>query len=106
MNPTAIAIDVDDSMDKDTIVKRLQMIERFEYDYVGQKLKLDLVAVRSTTDDPKQFAKTVQTVIENTHYPLILCSLKSTVIEAGLNVLSLEYRSLIYAATKENWRDG
>jgi len=105
MNPTAIAIDVDDSMDKDTLIKRLQMIEKFEYDYVGQKLKLDLIAVRSTTNDPKQFAKTVQTVIENTHYPLILCSLKSTVIEAGLNVLPLEYRPMIYAATKDNWRE-
>ncbi|MDK6028772.1 acetyl-CoA decarbonylase/synthase complex subunit gamma [Ignisphaera sp. 4213-co] len=105
MNPAAIAIDVDDSMDKDTILKRVETIEKFEYEYVGRKLKLDLIAVRSVTNDPKQFAKTVQIVAENSSLPLILCSTNPTVIEAGFNVLPQEHRPLIYAATKDNWRD-
>jgi acetyl-CoA decarbonylase/synthase complex subunit gamma len=105
MNPTAIAIDIDDSMDRDTILKRIGMIEKFEYEYVGQKLKLDLIAIRSVTNDPKQFAKTVQIVSENSSLPLILCSLNPPVIEAGLNVLTQNYRPLIYAATKDNWRE-
>lgn len=105
MNPTAIAIDVDDSMDTDVLLQRIQRIERFEYDYVGQKLKLDLIAIRSTSNDPKQFAKTVQTVIDNSSLPLILCSTNPTVIEAGLNVIPPDYKPLIYAATKENWRE-
>lgn len=105
MNPTAIAIDIDDSMDRDAILKRIERIEKFEYEYVGQKLKLDLIAIRSTTNDPKQFAKTVQIVSENSSLPLILCSLNPTVIEAGLNVLTQNYKPLIYAATKDNWRE-
>lgn len=105
MNPTAIAIDIDDSMDRDSILKRIEAIEKFEYEYVGRKLKLDLIAVRSVTNDPKQFAKTVQIVAENSTLPLILCSLNPTVIEAGFNVLTQEHRPLIYAATKDNWRE-
>jgi len=105
-NPTVIAVDVDDSMDVDVIIKRIQMIENFEYEYVGQKLKLDAIAVRSVTNDPKKYAKIVYTVTENSTLPLILCSLNPTVIEAALDVLSpLNYRPLIYAATKDNWRE-
>uniref|UniRef100_A0A7C2ZNS5 Acetyl-CoA decarbonylase/synthase complex subunit gamma n=1 Tax=Ignisphaera aggregans TaxID=334771 RepID=A0A7C2ZNS5_9CREN len=105
MNPTAIAVDVDDTMDRDTLLQRIEKIEKFEYEYVGQKLKLDLIAVRSVTNDPKQFAKTVQTVMERSTLPLILCSTNPTVIEAGMNVLPPDHRPLIYAATKDNWRE-
>ncbi|MEM4514341.1 MAG: acetyl-CoA decarbonylase/synthase complex subunit gamma [Ignisphaera sp.] len=105
MNPTAIAIDVDDSMDKDSILQRVEKIQKFEYEYVGRKLRLDLVAVRSTSNDVKQFAKTVQLISENSNLPLILCSANPKIIEAGLNVLPTEHRPLIYAATKDNWRE-
>ncbi|MEM4789732.1 MAG: acetyl-CoA decarbonylase/synthase complex subunit gamma, partial [Ignisphaera sp.] len=105
MNPTAIAVDVDDSMDKDIILQRIEKIQKFEYEYVGRKLKLDLIAIRSTSNDVKQFAKTVQLVSENSNLPLILCSANPRIIEAGLNVLTTEYRPLIYAATKDNWRE-
>lgn len=105
-NPTTIAVDVEDSMEKDTIIKRVQMIENFEYEYVGQKLKLDAIAIRSVTNDPEKFAKTVYTVAENTTLPLILCSLNPAVIEAALDVLNPpHHRPLIYAATKDNWRE-
>ncbi|MEM1678470.1 MAG: acetyl-CoA decarbonylase/synthase complex subunit gamma [Ignisphaera sp.] len=105
MNPTAIAIDIDDSMDRETILKRVEMVEKFEYEYVGQKLKLDAIAIRSTSNDPKQFARAVQLVAENSSLPIILCSLNPSIIEAGLNVLTPPYRPLLYAATKDNWRE-
>jgi len=105
-NPTAIAVDVDDSMEAEVIIKRVKMIEGFEYEYVGQKLKLDAIAVRSVTNDPKKFAKTVYTVAENSTLPLILCSTNPTVVEAALDVLNPpHHRPLIYAATKDNWRE-
>jgi acetyl-CoA decarbonylase/synthase complex subunit gamma len=105
-NPTAIAVDVDDSMETEVIIKRVKMIEGFEYEYVGQKLKLDAIAVRSVTNDPKKFAKTVYTVAENSTLPLILCSTNPTVVEAALDVLNPpHHRPLIYAATKDNWRE-
>lgn len=105
MNPTAIAIDIDDSMDRENILKRIEIVEKFEYDYVGQKLKLDAIAIRSSSNDPKQFARIVQFVAENSVLPIILCSLNPAVIEAGLNVLTPPHKPLLYAATKDNWRE-
>jgi acetyl-CoA decarbonylase/synthase complex subunit gamma len=105
-NLTAIAIDVDDSMEAEAIIKRVKTVEDFEYEYVGQKLKLDAIAVRSVTNDPKKFAKTVYTVSEVSTLPLILCSTNPTVVEAALDVLNPPYhRPLVYAATKDNWRE-
>jgi acetyl-CoA decarbonylase/synthase complex subunit gamma len=43
-------------------------------------------------------------VAENTKLPIVLCSLNPAVLEAGLTVIP-KSRPLLYAATKENWRD-
>jgi len=103
-NPTAIAIDVTDEMPGDEIASRIKRIEEFSYEYLGQTLKLDMVAVRSTSNDPEKFKATVKKVAENTKLPMVLCSLNSAVLEAGLTVAP-KSRPLLYAATKENWRD-
>jgi acetyl-CoA decarbonylase/synthase complex subunit gamma len=79
-------------------------VEQFKFGYIGQTLKLDMIAVRSTSNDPEKFKATVRKVNENTNLPLILCSLNSKVLEAGLKIIS-KSRPLLYAATKENWKE-
>jgi acetyl-CoA decarbonylase/synthase complex subunit gamma len=103
-NPTAIAIDVTDEMPDDEILNRVKSIERLSYEYLGQVLRLDMVAIRSTSNDPERFKATVNRVAENTKLPIVLCSLNPAVLEAGLTVIP-KSRPLLYAATKENWRD-
>jgi acetyl-CoA decarbonylase/synthase complex subunit gamma len=46
----------------------------------------------------------VKKVVENTRLPLILCSFNPAVLESGLVVAS-KMKPLIYAATKDNWKD-
>ncbi|MEM2806687.1 MAG: acetyl-CoA decarbonylase/synthase complex subunit gamma, partial [Candidatus Bathyarchaeia archaeon] len=70
----------------------------------GQTLKLDMIAVRSTSNDPDRFKATVKKVVENTKLPLILCSLNPNVLESGL-MAAPKARPLLYAATKDNWKD-
>jgi len=103
-NPTAIAVDVTDEMSEEEILDRTKRVEQFKFGYIGQTLKLDMIAVRSTSNDPDKFKATVRKVAENTNLPLILCSLNSNVLEAGLKVVS-KSRPLLYAATKENWKE-
>jgi acetyl-CoA decarbonylase/synthase complex subunit gamma len=103
-NPTAIAIDVTDEMPEEEILGRVQKTKEFTYTYIGSELKLQLVAVRSTSNDPKKFKATVKKVAENTNLPLILCSFDPAVLEGGL-VAVPKARPLIYAATAENWKD-
>jgi acetyl-CoA decarbonylase/synthase complex subunit gamma len=103
-NPTAIAIDVTDELPEEELLKRIKEVEGFSYTYLGEELKLNLIAVRSTSDDPAKFATTVKKVTENTNLPLILCSFNPDVLEAGL-VPASGKRPLIYAATEKNWED-
>jgi acetyl-CoA decarbonylase/synthase complex subunit gamma len=103
-NPTAIAIDVTDEMSEDELSNRIKKTQKFTFEYIGQTLKLDMVAVRSTSNDPNKFKATVEKVVENTDLPIILCSLDPNVLEAGL-IASQKSRPLLYAATKDNWKE-
>jgi len=103
-NPTAIAIDVTDEMPEAEVLNRIKRTEQFSYEYIGYTLKLDMIAVRSTSSDPEKFKAIVKKVVENTNLPLILCALNPNVAEAGL-IVAPKARPLLYAATMDNWRD-
>jgi len=103
-NPTAVAIDVTDEMSEEDVLDRIKRTGQFSFEYIGQTLKLDMIAVRSTSNDPEKFKATVKKVAENTNLPLILCSLNPTVLEAGL-MAAPKSKPLLYAATKDNWKE-
>ena len=103
-NPTAIAIDVTDEMPEEELLNRIKRTEQFSYEYIGYTLKLDMIAVRSTSGDPEKFKAAVKKVVENTNLPLILCTLNPNVAEAGL-MAAPKARPLLYAATMDNWKD-
>jgi len=104
INPPPIALDVDDEMDENEIINRVKFTENFSYTYTGINLKLDMIAIRSVSEDPKKFMKAVKIVMENTKLPIMLCSFKPEIIEAGLSLLKND-RPLIYAATESNWNE-
>jgi len=103
-NPTAIAIDVTDEMPETEVLERIKKTEQFSFEYIGYTLKLDMIAVRSTSDDPEKFKAVVKKVTENTTLPLILCSINPNVLEAGL-MAAPNAKPLLYAATMDNWKD-
>jgi acetyl-CoA decarbonylase/synthase complex subunit gamma len=103
-NPTALAIDVTDEMTDEELLSRIKKTEQFSYEYIGYTLKLDMIAVRCTSGEPEKFKAAVKKVAEKTDLPLILCTLNSTVAEAGL-MAAPKAKPLLYAATMENWKD-
>jgi acetyl-CoA decarbonylase/synthase complex subunit gamma len=103
-NPTVIAIDVTDEMSDEELLDRVKKTKGFSYTYIGRELKLNMIAVRSTSNDPDKFKAAVKKVVANTKLPLILCSFSPEVIEAGL-MAAPKARPLIYAATENNWKD-
>jgi len=103
-NPTAIAIDVTDEMPENEVVTRVQKAENFSFEYIGNTLRLDMVAVRCTSEDPDKFKSCVKKVSESTKLPMILCTLNPTIAEAGL-MAAPKARPLLFAATTENWKD-
>lgn len=102
VNPTPIAIDVDDEMSEEQIASRVDFVNNFKYEYIGRTFYLDLLCVRSVTNDPKSFAKAVRLTADKTDKPLILCSKSPKVIEAGIKEIEGS-TPLLYAATEENW---
>jgi acetyl-CoA decarbonylase/synthase complex subunit gamma len=103
-NPTAIAIDVTDEMDDNILKDRIGEVEAFSYEYIGRKLQLDMVAIRSTSNDSRKFESAVRRFSETSSLPAVLCSFDPEIIESGLGVIG-ERRPLIYAANKDNWRE-
>jgi len=103
-NPTAIAIDVTDEMTEQQIVSRVQKTENFSFEYIGNTLKLDMVAVRCTSEDADKFKAAVKKVSETTKLPMILCTTSPAIAEAGL-MAAPKARPLLYAATVSNWKD-
>lgn len=103
-NQPALAVDVWDTMSEDELTERIKFINEYKKFYVGRFLKLDMVAIRSTSGDPDKFKQAVTIVAGNTELPLILCSLDPKVLKAGLEVVA-DRKPLLYAATKDNWQD-
>jgi acetyl-CoA decarbonylase/synthase complex subunit gamma len=103
-NPTAIAIDITDEMPEEEIVKRAQHTENFSFEYIGNTLKLDMIAIRCTSEDADKFKSAVKKVSETTKLPLILCTLNPAIAEAGL-MAAPKARPLLYAANASNWKD-
>jgi acetyl-CoA decarbonylase/synthase complex subunit gamma len=103
-NPTAIAIDVTDEMSEEELLGRVKKVEGFSFEFIGHPLKLDMIAVRSTTNEPEKFQAATKKVVENTKLPILLCSFNPQVIKAGLAVAA-KSKPLLYAATKDNWKE-
>ncbi len=103
-NMTAFAIDVTDEMPDAQLTERIKKTENFSFEYIGNTLKLDMIAIRSTSGDAEKFKAAVKKVAETTKLPLILCALNANVLEAGL-MAAPKARPLLYAATKDNWKE-
>jgi len=99
-NPTAIALDLEDSEQDQVIKARLQSISEFRIERAGQTLGIDAVAVLSTSKSPDRFRDVVKTASVGSNLPLILCSLNPEVLEAGLGEAK-DDRPILYSATAD-----
>ncbi|CAD6491737.1 MAG: Acetyl-CoA decarbonylase/synthase complex subunit gamma 1 [Candidatus Argoarchaeum ethanivorans] len=101
-NPTVLAYDVWDTMEEVALIERVKKISEFKKFYVGDYLKLDMIAVRSTGESAAKFKSCVKKVTEVSTLPVMLCSFDPTVLKAGLEVCA-DKKPVLYAATKDNW---
>ncbi|VVB73067.1 Acetyl-CoA decarbonylase/synthase complex subunit gamma 1 [uncultured archaeon] len=103
-NKPPFAYDVTDAMEEAKLVERVKMISTWKKFYIGKWERVEMIAVRSVTDDPAKFAACIKKVMETSDYPLILCSFNPAVLKAGLEVAA-KAKPLIYAANKDNWKE-
>ena len=103
-NLPSIAIDVSDEMPPEEFEARIKITNEFEFEYIGMKLTLDMVAVRSTSNDPAKFEAAARKAAELTDMPLLLCAHNPKVMEQALSAVG-NRKPLLYAATKDNWKE-
>jgi len=68
-------------MSDEELKKRLKEVESFSYTYIGSNLTLNMIAIRSTSNDPEKFNSAVKIFSETSDLPAILCSFNPEVIE-------------------------
>jgi len=103
-NETRIFIDVHDEMDSKELTERVNFVDEYTVFRIGVHLKLNGIAVRSVSNDPAKFAKTVEEILKLADLPLVLCTFDPKIMKAGLDAAKGK-RPLIYAATVTNWED-
>ncbi|MCP8323385.1 MAG: acetyl-CoA decarbonylase/synthase complex subunit gamma [Candidatus Methylarchaceae archaeon HK02M2] len=105
-NPTAIAIDISDTMEDKKIVDRCNAVESFILVRIGERLKLNMIALRCKSKDPDRFAFVASLIEKSCKLPLILCSFDPNILKVALEKKEIaDKRPLLYAATEDNWRE-
>jgi acetyl-CoA decarbonylase/synthase, CODH/ACS complex subunit gamma len=101
-NPTVFAVAIKDTEAGDAAARKIEAVKTSEIDRVGQKLRVDAIAVIDESGDAAKFASVVKQVVDGAPgVAIILASKKPAVIEAGI-ALCADKKPLIYAATAEN----
>ena len=100
-HPTILAANIEDTSSSEEIDKKLQAVEDSEIERVGQKLKVEMVCLTSSSNDPQKYQQMVKQVAGKTKRPLILAAKDTKTIEAGLEIVA-DRKPLLHAATDQN----
>ncbi|MFW9847559.1 MAG: acetyl-CoA decarbonylase/synthase complex subunit gamma [Candidatus Thorarchaeota archaeon] len=103
-NEVSIFVDIPDTLDNESLSKRVKAIEDWTYVYIGQNLRLDGIALRGVSKDPQTFAKAAKHIASVTDWPIALCSLNPKMLAAAANAIA-DKRPLLYAATMDTWAE-
>ena len=100
-HPTAYSLIIEDTLSQEELDAKVKEANELQYERVGQIVKLNMIAVKSSSGDSVKFAEAVKAVMSKTSLPFILISDKPDFIEEALKVSSSN-RPLIHAANKDN----
>lgn len=100
-HPTAIAIEVSDSLDDAALERCGREIRGLCFERVGEIIGVNLVAVRADSGDPQRFTAAVRSLMDSAGLPFVLMSRAPEMLEPALKHLA-RGAPLLYAADKGN----
>lgn len=100
-HPCGIGFIIEDNLADAAIKEKLNKISQLKFERVGQKLDVNLVAVRQNAE-AKRFKEAVKLVSGGTSLGVVLMASDPAGLKEGLELLKGR-NPLIYAATKENF---
>ncbi|MBI4982618.1 MAG: acetyl-CoA decarbonylase/synthase complex subunit gamma [Candidatus Omnitrophica bacterium] len=102
-HPCGIGFIIDDNLKDIQISERLNKIKQLNFERVGQELKVNLVAIRSNSDE-KSFVAAVKLVLNSTSLPIALMSNNALILRPALELVK-DKKVLIYQANKNNFKE-
>jgi len=98
---TGIAILISDQEPESEIDEKIKRIKKFDFERIGQKLRINLLALSFESGDKGKFEALVKKAYEATGFALILISSDTEVLFSAA-ALCADRKPLVYPITKEN----
>lgn len=93
-NPCGIGFIVDDNLTAGQIEEKIKKINLMKFERVGQKLEIDILAVRQNSE-PAKFIEALKIISRNTDLPLILISKQAGTLKEALDIV-LDRKPVLY----------
>ncbi len=103
-HPCAIGFLLEDTAAPEEIKKTLEKINKLDFERVGQRIKVDIIAISCKSNDAARFQNAVKAVVENTNLQIALVSKDAALIEKALEV-SREKNPLVCGANSANFKE-
>ncbi len=103
-HPTALGFILDDTLSAGALAQALKEIEALDFERVGQRLQVDLVALRETSGDPARFLAALGTLRQRTTLPLALMARTPETLKKALETAAGD-RPLVYCGHIQDFDD-
>ena len=103
-HPTAIGFLLEDTAALEEIKKALGEIKKLDFERVGQRINVNLVALSCKSKDAAKFQSAVKAALENTNLQIALVASEAALIEKALEI-SKERIPLVCGATSANFKE-
>jgi len=102
VNPPAIALEIEDTENADSINKKIEDVLASEIDRVGQKLRIDAICLTNASGDPGKLAELAGAVSAKAPaVAAVICTAKPDAAEAALKHFTGK-NTVLYGANKDN----
>ncbi len=103
-HPTAIGFIIEDDATSDELENALNEVLGLSFERVGQKIGVELIALREKSKDKQQFVKILNTVIIKTQLGLVLMPASIESLKAALEICAAR-RPLVYCSEPRDMDD-
>jgi acetyl-CoA decarbonylase/synthase complex subunit gamma len=102
VNPCAFALEIKDTLSEDDIRNRIEQVLNSEIERVGQKLRIDAIALMNDSTDANRFETSAKVIYQNApDIPIIICSENPTSAETVVKLFA-DRKPILYGANLEN----
>jgi acetyl-CoA decarbonylase/synthase complex subunit gamma len=102
VNPCAFALEIKDTLSEDAITVKLNEVLNSEIERVGQKLRIDAIALSNDSQDIGKFEAAAKIIVQKApEIPVIICSNNPGAAEAAAKLFS-DRKPIIFGANTAN----